>query len=147
MYNSRKKITVFYLVAVLCIGILPTRSSYSYDGDIDYLAPYVTLDPESGKLVTIDPRKDQAAAAELQKQHDATAQGTTTNTETSTTTGTSGTDTSVTALSTPAGSDQQTAGRSPATAVIAAIGGILIIGVIVAMTRRKPGSAPDKPGA
>ena len=28
----------------------------AYDGDIDYLAPYMTVDPETGKRITVEPR-------------------------------------------------------------------------------------------
>lgn len=136
MYISRKKIVVYFLTAVLFTG-LSAQLAYAYDGDVDYLAPYVTLDPESGKLVTVDPRKDQAAAAELQKQHDAAAAGTTTDSTSSTTTATSGTDTSVTAMPAPGDTGQQNVAMSPGTAIIGVISVILIIGVVVAMTRKK----------
>ncbi len=38
----------------------------AYDGDVDYSAPYITVDPETGKLVTIDPK------AQPQPQHTVT---------------------------------------------------------------------------
>ena len=146
MNNRRNKIALLYLMASLCTTLLPLKLAHSYDGDVDFLAPYVTLDPESGKLVTVDPRKDQAAAAELQKQHDANAGDTTTSTESSASaTPAPAADTPAgTTMSTPVASDQQTAASSPANAVIIAIGALFIIGVIVGLTRRKSSSAPDK---
>lgn len=41
----------------------------AYDGDVDYSAPYITVDPETGKLVTIDPKAQQS---QQQQQHSAT---------------------------------------------------------------------------
>lgn len=43
----------------------------AYDGDVDYSAPYLTVDPETGKLVTIDPRAEEAQQ-QSQAQHQAT---------------------------------------------------------------------------
>lgn len=145
--SSRKRIARGLLAAGLCTGMMSINTAWSYDGDIDYLAPYVTLDPESGTLVTIDPRKDQAAAAELKKQHDATAPDTAAGTTTPAPgAASSGTDSSVTAAPATVDMDQKS---GPGTAVIAAAGGLFIIGVIVAMTRRKSNSpaTDDKQGA
>ncbi|MGK0297804.1 MAG: hypothetical protein ACI9XC_001421 [Gammaproteobacteria bacterium] len=44
------------LIAMFASTGLITTGVYAYDGDVDFLAPYLTVDPETGKLVTIDPR-------------------------------------------------------------------------------------------
>jgi len=122
--------------------------TFSYDGDIDYLAPYVTLDPESGKLVTVDPRKDAAAAAELEQQHNASnpnATASTTSSTTATTAATNDTGTAPTAstMSAPASLDQIPAPATSSRATVIAIGTFVFIGLIVAFTRRKSGNATD----
>jgi hypothetical protein len=50
-------VSLSFLLALL-IG--SGQSAYAYDGDVDYSAPYMTLDPETGKLVTIDPTAESA---------------------------------------------------------------------------------------
>ena len=46
-------ITMVFLI----IGFsMASESTFAYDGDVDYNAPYLTVDPETGKLVTIDPK-------------------------------------------------------------------------------------------
>ena len=125
------------LAIVLYAGMFSASVVQGYDGDVDYSAPYVTLDPETGKLITVDPRQEQAAAAAAQ-QHAATA----TDSTASTPAIPANTDmVTTTAVPTSAGSgpEQQTA--APGTTVFAAIAGIVLIGVIVAMTRKKP--TPD----
>lgn len=120
------------LAAILTAGLLSAGSVYGYDGDVDYSAPYVTLDPKTGKLVTIDPKKDQAAAQ--QTQHSATAADTSASTATTNTTDTGGT---AAAISTQ--SDVTSAQpRTPDKGVFIAIAAIAIIGVFVAIIRRKP---------
>lgn len=148
--SSCKPLITCLLATSLYAGPIFTNIAWSYDGDIDYLAPYVTLDPKSGTLVTIDPRKDQAAAAELQKQHDASAPNAAgdaatppSSGATPATAGAGGADSSMTAAQAPA--DTATDQKSgPGTAVIAAVGGLLLIGVVVALTRRKNNPTPDK---
>jgi hypothetical protein len=43
-----------YLI-VLTAGIFFTRLGIAGDGDVDYSAPYITVDPETGQLVTRNP--------------------------------------------------------------------------------------------
>ena len=46
------------VVSILVLGGINLLSSisFAYDGDVDFNAPYLTVDPETGKLVTIDPK-------------------------------------------------------------------------------------------
>ena len=135
--NIRKKTTMLCLAATLSAGLLSAGSVYGYDGDVDYSAPYVTLDPKTGKLVTIDPKKDQAAAQ--QTQHPATAADTSASAATTNTTDTGGT---AAAISTQ--SDVTSAQpRTPDKGVFIAIAAIAIIGVFVAIIRRKPVVSTD----
>jgi hypothetical protein len=53
---------------IIFISVFLTTELSAYDGDVDYSAPYITVDPETGKLVTIDPKAQQAQ----QQQHAAT---------------------------------------------------------------------------
>lgn len=149
--SSCKPLITCLLATSLYAGPIFTNIAWSYDGDIDFLAPYVTLDPKSGTLVTIDPRKDQAAAAELQKQHNAQSPNAAGDAATpssgatpATGTDTAGADSSMTATQAPPDATEQQSG--PGKAVIAAVGGLLIIGIIVALTRRKNSPTPDKSG-
>ena len=129
---------MFCLAGVLTASVLSAGSVYSYDGDIDYSAPYVTLDPKTGKLITVDPKKDQAAAQ--QAQHPATSPDTATSIPATNTTDSAGSAASISTRTdvTPA----QT--RTPDTGVFIAIAAIVIIGVFVAITRRKPAVTTDK---
>lgn len=51
----RKLVIPIFLIAVIA-GVLSGKT-FAYDGDVDYMAPYLTVDPETGKLVTVDPRQ------------------------------------------------------------------------------------------
>ena len=52
----RRNMIVHLLLLVVSIGILSVNT-LAYDNDVDYMAPYVTVDPETGKLITVDPKK------------------------------------------------------------------------------------------
>ncbi|NIN35095.1 MAG: hypothetical protein GTO60_08430 [Gammaproteobacteria bacterium] len=58
---SKLKTLFIVLTLIILVPDLP-----AYDGDVDYSAPYITVDPETGKLVTIDPK------AQPQPQHTVT---------------------------------------------------------------------------
>jgi len=46
---------------MLCIHLTGWSGyNYAYDGDVDFSAPYLTVDPETGKLITVDPTKEPA---------------------------------------------------------------------------------------
>lgn len=51
-------IGIFFVTAVCILTTETGRNSYAYDGDVDFSAPYITLDPEAGKLITIDPTQN-----------------------------------------------------------------------------------------
>jgi hypothetical protein len=59
------------LAMVACTGLI-SIGVHAYDGDVDYMAPYLTVDPETGKLVTIDPRAETKTVHEAST--DSTAQ-------------------------------------------------------------------------
>ena len=135
-----------FITPVMFAVLLYTGMTFSYDGDIDYLAPYVTLDPESGKLITVDPRKDAAAAAKLEQQHNASnpnATASITTSTTATTAATNETGAAPTTMSSPASQDQMPAPATSSRATVIAIGTFVFIGLIVAFTRRKSGNATD----
>jgi len=139
--NIRNKMTMLCLAGVLTASVLSTGSVYSYDGDVDYSAPYVTLDPKTGKLVTIDPKQEQAAAQQQQEQHPvATSADGSTSTPAADTANSGG---SVASISTAASTTPAPA-SNPTTAVFIAIAAIVIIGIFVAITRRKSAVTPDK---
>ena len=137
--NIRKNVTMFCLAGVLTASVLSAGSVYSYDGDVDYSAPYVTLDPKTGKLITVDPKKDPAAMQ--QAQHPAAASSdAATSTQAADTVNSGG---SVASISTEASTTPVPA-RTPSTAVFIAIAAIVIIGIFVAITRRKSAVTMDK---
>jgi len=49
--------TIFYVLLIVVVAAILTGRALAYDGDVDYSAPYLTVDPETGKLVTVDPRQ------------------------------------------------------------------------------------------
>ena len=61
------KANILIVWFIVFSSVLLTTDLYAYDGDVDYSAPYITVDPETGKLVTIDPKAQQQ-----QQQHPAT---------------------------------------------------------------------------
>ncbi len=136
--NIRKNVTMFCLAGVLTASALSTGPVYSYDGDVDYSAPYVTLDPKTGKLITVDPKKDPAAME--QAQHQATVSADATATPAADTANSGG---SVASISTGASTTPVPA-RAPDTSVFIAVAAIVIIGLFVAITRRKSAVTPDK---
>ncbi len=149
-----KLVTTGLLATGLYAGMIFTNIAWSYDGDIDYLAPYVTLDQESGKLVTVDPRKDAAAAAKLEQEHNASNPNATASIATSTTATTAATNDTGTASTAntlsapaPASSEQSSSPAASSRATVIAIGTLVIIGLIVVITRRKADSAIDKSGS
>jgi uncharacterized protein YxeA len=50
------KLNIHTIISSLFLMVFITTHVHAYDGDVDYSAPYVTIDPETGKLVTIDPK-------------------------------------------------------------------------------------------
>ena len=134
------------ITPVVLATLLYTGMTYSYDGDIDYLAPYVTLNPASGKLITVDPRKDAAVAAKLEQQHNASnpnanaSSATPASNSAPVTNATGATSTSST-VSAPADMEQTPSPATSSNATVIAIGMLVIIGLIVAFTRRKSGNS------
>ncbi len=43
-----------FKIAVLA-GLLSVTNVLASDGDVDYSAPYITVDPETGQLITVNP--------------------------------------------------------------------------------------------
>lgn len=131
--NIRSNKKIFCLVSVLCAGLLSVNIARSYDGDVDYSAPYVTLDPETGKLITVDPKQQPATA---QQQHSSTDPNAALSTSADTT---AAADSTATASDTTAGQSNGSSGNS----VIIAIAAIVAVAVVVAIARRKPGNTSD----
>lgn len=117
------------LTGIVFAGLLSANIAPAYDGDVDYSAPYVTLDPETGKLITVDP-KQQQAAAQAAPQHEGST-----------------TDTAATATAAPAMNAGPDAGETPASAgtnpVFIAVAAIVLVAVVVAATRRKAAPGPE----
>ncbi len=63
----QNKLLSFALIAMFAGTGLFSTGVFAYDGDVDFLAPYLTVDPETGKLVTIDPR------AQTKTEHETSA--------------------------------------------------------------------------
>ncbi len=135
--KSRNRITVLCLAGVVTASMLLARTGHSYDGDVDYSAPYVTLDPETGKLVTVDPKQEQAAAAQ-QTQHPAGQMDTSASTEAA--------NGITSAIQTDSSQAPSTEASSSTMAVFTAVIAIVLIGVFVTLARRKSGTDTDKPG-
>ena len=51
------------MLLFLVVGTFPLGAGAVDDGQYDYGNPYLTLDPETGELVEVDPRADAASAA------------------------------------------------------------------------------------
>lgn len=49
--------TALFLIASILLSLAPgfAGPAFAGDGDVDYSAPYITLDPETGELVTVNP--------------------------------------------------------------------------------------------
>lgn len=50
-----KKTFFFTASGVLMLALGAAQSVSAGDGDVDYSAPYITVDPETGELVTVNP--------------------------------------------------------------------------------------------
>ena len=53
MADTRKK-RLFFIAGIHLLLILAVPA-LAGDGDVDYSAPYITVDPETGKLITVNP--------------------------------------------------------------------------------------------
>ncbi|NNE38520.1 MAG: hypothetical protein HKN08_09465 [Gammaproteobacteria bacterium] len=73
----------------ICITLMVVFNVYAYDGDVDYTAPYVTIDPETGTLVTVDPKTQtktpHASSGNTESSVNASTENTTTTTPPATT--------------------------------------------------------------
>jgi cobalamin biosynthesis Mg chelatase CobN len=65
-------------IIIITITAVLSQAAIAYDGDVDYNAPYLTVDPETGKLVTIDPK------AQTKTPHPTTAPTSTSQTQSTT---------------------------------------------------------------
>ncbi len=129
--STANRISKFFSVCITCMIAFNT---YGYDGDVDYTAPYVTIDPETGTLVTVDPKTQTKTPHTSSVDKAANA----TNTETTT---------SITATSTTARTGQQapsdSALDSQATRFnLAIISGVLLAAVAAAFIYRNNKTAP-----
>lgn len=94
-------------------SLTPARAG---DGDVDYSAPYITVDPESGKLITVNPGPQLKSHAAPTRRDSAVA--------TSVDTGTArGSDATVTASG--AGSDDVPSG--PPVLLVAVLAAIVVL--------------------
>ncbi|MGY8814383.1 MAG: hypothetical protein ACKVHQ_06655 [Gammaproteobacteria bacterium] len=64
------RLTFALITLFACTSLISIKVN-AYDGDVDFMAPYLTVDPETGKLVTIDPR------AQTKTEHESTTDATT----------------------------------------------------------------------
>lgn len=130
------------LISLMVIGLhagnISMNIARAYDGDIDYSAPYVTLDPKTGKLITVDP-KQQQADGQPQPPHPSAPPQDATASQSSTPAADAASNTA--AAATPSVASTPT--NSVGTNVIAAVTGLVVIAGIVAMLRRKPAVKSD----
>ncbi len=132
--STANRISKFFSVCITCMIAFNT---YGYDGDVDYTAPYVTIDPETGTLVTVDP-KTQTKTPHTSSMDKGANTSNTTNAQTTP---------SIMATSTTAGTGQQTpsdsALDSQATRFnLAIISGVLLAAVAAAFIYRNNKTAP-----
>jgi hypothetical protein len=131
---SLKIFTSWFIVLSL---VLLSAVLSAYDGDVDYSAPYITVDPETGKLVTIDPKAQQ-------QQHQATDPNTaqTANTQTD-----SGVQNSQVMGATGNSMNQSDEGQTSSATMSPLLIGILVLVfasvIIISARRSKPGSNVD----
>lgn len=122
--------------------------AFSYDGDVDYMAPYLTVDPETGKLITVDPRAE--AKAKHQAMADGQGQGNATTQAQSGTGGTSAAQSAPVMGQTGAGTAAETgrqndAASGPNIAMITGAAIILILAGFAFFSLRKKANAGSKP--
>jgi len=123
MYKSRQ-LGLYGLAVVLSAIMLWAVTAYGYDGDVDYAAPYITLDPETGKLVTVDPAKEQATV----QPHSSMPAGPASEPDNNT---------MAAAISSTLPADMET--QTAAAPVIIAIALMVTIGLVVTILRHKSG--------
>ena len=51
---QRRVLAFIFEIAVLA-GLLSVSNVLASDGDVDYSAPYITVDPATGQLITVNP--------------------------------------------------------------------------------------------
>lgn len=124
------------MVIGLHAGSISMNIARAYDGDIDYSAPYVTLDPKTGKLITVDPKQQQADGQAQPPHPNAPPQDATASGPAPATSATTAAAAPANAAS-PASTSVPTASAS-GTNVIAAVVGLVLIAGVVAILRRKP---------
>lgn len=127
MTYTMKLLTIWLFV--ISLGLSTTTSGY--DGDVDYSAPYITVDPETGKLVTIDPKAQQ----QQQAQHEATSPAAGSSAQSNQVMGQAATDSPITA----SGADQ-TSSSSMTPLLIGIVVLVLASVIVVGLRRSKPGS-------
>lgn len=49
--------SILNLFLIIVIAGMLSGKTLAYDNDVDFSAPYLTVDPETGILVTVDPRQ------------------------------------------------------------------------------------------
>lgn len=49
------RLMVFFLLQTILSAVMWSQQVHATDGDVDYSAPYITVDPETGQLVTRNP--------------------------------------------------------------------------------------------
>ena len=128
--DSRAVAAAAISLLVVTAVLLTLAGGYAaaYDGDVDFSAPYLTVDPETGKLITVDPK----AQPQQQTQHPAGGAGTAQNAPAS---GGAGPADAMPAQTAPAVQSEADAGTGSASALVYAIGGLLILIGIAAAVR------------
>ena len=48
---------IWNMLAMIVVTTALSENTLAYDNDVDYSAPYLTVDPETGQLVTVDPKQ------------------------------------------------------------------------------------------
>ena len=126
--NTRAGTAAGLSLVIVTAILLMLAGGYAaaYDGDVDFSAPYLTVDPETGKLITVDPK-----AQPQQPQHQADGSGTAQN---PTAPGGTGTADAMPAQTAPAAQTDVEAGTDSAAFLVYALGGLVVlIGVAAAV--------------
>ena len=139
--NLAKKFVATILIAASTS--IFSQAANAYDGDVDYNAPYLTVDPETGKLVTIDPKTQTTTPHQQSADTAATTTGAPEDSQAQA--GSLMSQTSATNPSNTSGVQSESAARSTMPVIIGVIITLIIISFVFFSNRKKPAvdTTPD----
>jgi hypothetical protein len=122
----------------MAAAALSLTQALAYDGDVDFSAPYMTLDPETGKLITVDPKQQPG----YQQNQQAAGQQHTPAAASSSTPAQQPAETQTTAAGT-AGHDAESQEAASPIPIITVVAGVIAVSVVVVMGLRKTKGGPS----